>query len=41
MRGMREKLDHFLVGIILHGLFASLVKIFYCLEKRVIIPLRF
>src|SRR5678810_708589 len=34
-----EKLDHFLVGIILHGLFTSLVKIFYRLQQGLIVPL--
>src|SRR6476660_5260885 len=38
-KSLCEKLDHFLVGVILHGLFASLIKIFHCLQQSLIVPL--
>src|SRR6266540_6112110 len=40
LKSLAEKLDRFLVCVILHGLFASLIKILYRLEQSLIIPLR-
>jgi len=33
---LAQKLDHFLIGIMLHGLFAGLVQVFHRLEEALV-----